>query len=1220
MKTNFVPIDYDYFDWQGRNYVKIIGRDEKGKRICVVDTCSVYFWAILKDGLNEAKLKKIIGKIEKIKLNVKGRETKVEKVELHNKNFLGRPVKALKIFATNYKDLHDLASELGMKGIRKRRGYDLGFVTHYIIEKKIVPMHWYEVSGELLDNTDKFGGIGIHLDVGMCIELEKFEEIDEKKFHPKFLAYDIETDELKIGEGEILMISLVSDNFKKVLTWKKTSHSKQDYVEYVKDEAELLEKFVEYVRKVSPDFLVGYFSDGFDLPYLKARAEKHRVKLSLSLDDTQPKFSRGIEMTGKTRGIVHLDILKFIRTAYSQYMQSETLSLNEVANEFLGERKKSFEFKHSSKMGDDDWNLYYEYNLHDSVLVFKLFEKMWPDILEFSKIMQEPIAEVSRNGMSKNVESYILHNLEKFNEIPEKRPSHDEISERRMKGKYEGAFVFEPIPGMYEDIGMFDFTASYGSTIVTFNLSRSTFLEEPEKNSYSIETMGRKLYFMKKPGFFPEMLKDLIEKRKQFKKELKQEPDVIKKARSNAFKLLTNAAYGYQGFFGARYYSYESAAATAAFAKKAIKDVILKIDKKGYKIIYGDSVDGETKLLIRKNGKVYEEKIKNLFKKIDQKSSFGKEYNFKENMEVLTLDEKGNSVFKPITYVMRHNCDKKMYRVNFTNNWNIDVTEDHSLIGYQSVHFNQTKEVKENPLKRMIELKPNEIRKEANSIISLKKIPLVDEKSKNYPKEVYEFMGFFIGDGSFVRNKSHINRNKDYYLRLSLGSDSEEVFNKLIRPLVKLNYLRNHWFSRTRKGDVTLNGLRLVRIISENCRNENNRKVIPEWLFEESEENIASFLRGLFSADGTVMMRNKAPIIKYTSISDDYIKSVRMLLYRVGVSHSVFKDNSVNQYKTKKKVYSTGSFSKNIIIKDKEMFQSKIGFFLDRKNLRANIKTKSLKKKLIQNFEFDLQGVKKIERIKAPSYIYDVEVEDNHKFFANYVLVHNTDSIAFLLNGKTEKQTLEFLDELNSKLPGIMELELEDFFKRGLWVTKRSGTAGAKKKYALIDKNGRVKIRGFETVRRDWCALARKVQNHIIRLILNKGNEKEALIYVMDVVKKIKFREIKKSELIIKTQLKKPLSEYKAISPHVVAARKMQQAKIPISQGDLVEYYIAETNEKKKLVRDRVKLLEEEGKYDIEYYLKNQILPAVENIFQVFNIDINELINSKNQGKLNKWF
>jgi len=74
-----------------------------------------------------------------------------------------------------------------------------------------------------------------------------------------------------------------------------------------------------------------------------------------------------------------------------------------------------------------------------------------------------------------------------------------------------------------------------------------------------------------------------------------------------------------------------------------------------------------------------------------------------------------------------------------------------------------------------------------------------------------------------------------------------------------------------------------------------------------------------------------------------------------------------------------------------------------------------------------------------------------------------------------------------------------------------------------------------------------------------------------------------------------------------------------ISKGNLIEYYISETKEKKKLIREKVKLPDEEGEYDIEYYLEHQILPAVENIFQVFGIDINEVINKKNQGKLNKW-
>ncbi|MFH1585633.1 MAG: DNA-directed DNA polymerase [archaeon] len=814
MKSQFIPIDYDYFDWQGRNYAKIIGRDEKGKRICLVDTCPVYLWAILKDNLSKKDVDRLIEKIEKIQLNIKGRKTKVEKVEIHDKNFLGKRVRTLKVFATNYKDLHDIADHLGMKEITNRRGYDLGFITHYIIEKDLKPLRWYEVEGEVLDNSEEFGGIGRHLDVDHCIRLESHKETKSKEFTPKVLTYDIETDEFQIGQGEILMISLIGEGFKKVITWKGTKKDIPN-VEWVKDEAELLERFVKIVREKSPDFLVGYFSDGFDLPYLRSRAQKNQVKLALGLDDSQPRFYRGAIMTGKINGIVHVDLLKFIQTAYSQYMQSETLSLNEVANEFLGEGKKDFEFKHSSRIKEDEWQEYFEYNLHDSVLTYGLFQKFWPDISEFTRVMQEPVFDVSRNGMSNNVEDYIIHKLNQFNEIPEKRPTHDEIRDRRGKGKYEGAFVYEPIPGLYEDIAMFDFTSSYGSVIVTYNLSRSTHLAKEEKESYSIEALGKKVYFSKEPGFFPEMLKEIIEKRKQYKKELQEKPDAVKKARSNAFKLLANASYGYLGFFGARYYLQEAAAATAAFARKAIKDAINNINKEGYRVIYSD-----------------------------------------------------------------------------------------------------------------------------------------------------------------------------------------------------------------------------------------------------------------------------------------------------------------------------------------------------------------------------------------------------------------TDSIAFLRRGKKKAETIKFLHKLNSKMPGIMELELEGFFKRGLWVTKRTGKIGAKKKYALISDGGKLKIRGFETVRRDWCRLSRDLQNEIIRMVLEDGNEKRAIKYLKDVVKKIRDREIDKKLLIIKTQLKKPLSEYKAISPHVIAARKMKEAGIPISSGNLVKYYIAETKDKKKLVREKVKLPNEKGEYNIKYYLDHQILPAVENIFQVLDINIKEVIEGKRQMTL----
>jgi len=192
-------------------------------------------------------------------------------------------------------------------------------------------------------------------------------------------------------------------------------------------------------------------------------------------------------------------------------------------------------------------------------------------------------------------------------------------------------------------------------------------------------------------------------------------------------------------------------------------------------------------------------------------------------------------------------------------------------------------------------------------------------------------------------------------------------------------------------------------------------------------------------------------------------------------------------------------------------------------------------------------------------------------------------------------------------------LDLEDFYTRGLFVAKRGTTVGAKKKYALIDKDGKVKIRGFETVRRDWCRLTRNLQSKVLIRYLKDGNEKEALKILKNVVKRLKERKVELGDLVIRTQLRRPLNKYLSEGPHVVAAKKMKTKGIPISTGMLIEYFIGEGEGKR--IGDKVYLVEEKGKYNIDYYLKNQLLPAVENIFDVFGIDIRAIIDGEKQEK-----
>jgi len=826
MELEFIPIDYQSFDFEEKNYVKVYGRSKEGKRVCLIDTCDSYFWAILKDGLSDKEIKNVSEKIEKIKIVSDSRTTKVIKTEIQKKKFLGEDVQAVKVFITNYKDAPEVADKIPFDEIVKRREHDLGFITRYIMERKLSPLKWHRVKGEILSKSEKFGGIDTAINADMVIDVEEIEKLDESKssalFHPRVMAYDIEVDELEIGKGKILMISLYGDkgNFKKVLTWKKEG-SDIDFVIHCKSEGDMLEKFCEYIKTEEPDILTGYFSDNFDMPYIKERAKKLKVELPLGIDGTPPRISGVKKQSAKIEGLVHLDIYKFISVNYSQYLQSETLSLNEVASELLGEKKLGFEFKHSSKLSKDEWNKFFHYNLQDSALTFKLAEKIWPDLLEFSRIMHKPLFDVSRDGMSMHVEDFILHNLFRFNEIAEKRPVFNEIGERREREKYEGAFVLQPTPGLYNDMVVFDFTSYWPSIIATFNLSRSTILEKKTKNCFVVDTGNKEYYFSKEKGFFPKLLEEIIVKRKEYKEVFKKNPDPIVKARSNAFKLIANAAYGYQGFFGARYYCPQASASATAISRNFIKEIISKAENFGLTAVYGD-----------------------------------------------------------------------------------------------------------------------------------------------------------------------------------------------------------------------------------------------------------------------------------------------------------------------------------------------------------------------------------------------------------------TDSCMFTLNKKSHKNALEFLEKINNDLPGIMSLDLEDFYKRGLWVSMRSGESGAKKKYALINEHNNLKIRGFETVRRDWCKLARNLQNEILKMILIEGNEKNALVYVKEIIQKLKSRKVDVKDIIIKTQLKKSISGYKSKGPHVLAAEKMIKEQIPVSSGMLIEYFISEPERNlkgkpiSKRIGDRVALPGENKDYDIDYYLNNQVLPAVENVLQVFGIETKDIIEGESQKRL----
>ncbi|HLC89108.1 MAG TPA: DNA polymerase domain-containing protein, partial [Candidatus Nanoarchaeia archaeon] len=174
----------------------------------------------------------------------------------------------------------------------------------------------------------------------------------------------------------------------------------------------------------------------------------------------------------------------------------------------------------------------------------------------------------------------------------------------------------------------------------------------------------------------------------------------------------------------------------------------------------------------------------------------------------------------------------------------------------------------------------------------------------------------------------------------------------------------------------------------------------------------------------------------------------------------------------------------------------------------------------------------------------------------------------------------------------------------------------AKKKYALLDEKGKMKITGFETVRRNWSILAKEVQEQVLRLIL-EDKKSPALEYVQAMIKELKAGQVDISKLVLRTQITRELSQYISVGPHVYAARKRQAQGEKIYPGMVIDYFIAKGS---GLVRERAALPEEARPYDPDYYLYHQLLPSVIGIFDVVGITEDEILGRSKQMGLGKFF
>jgi DNA polymerase I len=219
-------------------------------------------------------------------------------------------------------------------------------------------------------------------------------------------------------------------------------------------------------------------------------------------------------------------------------------------------------------------------------------------------------------------------------------------------------------------------------------------------------------------------------------------------------------------------------------------------------------------------------------------------------------------------------------------------------------------------------------------------------------------------------------------------------------------------------------------------------------------------------------------------------------------------------------------------------------------------------------------------------------------------------------------------ETVTSSLPEPMELVFEAFARRAIFL--------AKKRYALwvFEPSGeewkdRIKVRGMETVRRDWCNLTSKTLKTCLELVLKEGKVNDAVDHVRLVVNRIQNLNLSDDpeileELTLTRRYTKSTGSYKNKQPHIQLVEKIKKrgGQIP-GVGDRVPFVIIRgkgSRRSKELFVDRAEdpqfVLERNIPLDTEYYVEKQILPPVLRIFETFGISRDKLCRDLKQSSL----
>ena len=455
------------------------------------------------------------------------------------------------------------------------------------------------------------------------------EEVDYDFKKLQIYTIDIEVasengfPDVQSAAEQVLCITMKNLNTKRVDVWATREFDVPEgvNVHYQWKEDDLLKDFVNFWTQNTPDIVSGWNCYFYDIPYLCRRIDRLVGDKWVKMLSPWGKVSeREIVVKGRNNiaynilGVSCLDYLDLYKKF--TYTNQESYRLDHIAFVELGQRKLDHsEFDTFRDFYTNGWQKFVEYNIKDVELVDRLEDKM--KLIELAVTMAYD-AKVNYEDVYSQVKMWdtlIFNFLKKDNIVVPPRTG------STKDDKYAGAFVKEPVPGLYNWVVSFDLNSLYPHLIMQYNISPETLLptkhpfatvdrllnQELDLSTLDGETVcaNGAMYSTKQQGFLPKMMQIIYDDRTIYKKKMlaakqeyetnpseKLERDISKFNNIQmARKIQLNSAYGAIGNQYFRYYNLQNAEAITLSGQYSIRWIESKLNKYMNKILNTEDKD-----------------------------------------------------------------------------------------------------------------------------------------------------------------------------------------------------------------------------------------------------------------------------------------------------------------------------------------------------------------------------------------------------------------------------------------------------------------------------------------------------------------------------------------------------------------------------------------------------------------------------------------------------